>query len=50
MHQTQHADAAAPVFIVTHKTLPETLRRALKEVVKTGVTMEDPVALRIEEV
>ena len=50
MHQTQHADVAAPVFIVTHKTLPETLRRALKEVVKTGVTMEDPVALRIEEV
>ena len=50
MHQTQHADTAAPVFIVTHKTLPETLRRALKEVVKTGVTMEDPVALRIEEV
>ena len=50
MHQTQHADAAAPVFIVTNKTLPETLRRALIEVVKTGVTMEDPVALRIEEV
>jgi homoserine dehydrogenase len=50
MHQTQHADTAAPVFIVTHKTLPNTLSRALKEVVKTGVTMEDPVALRIEEV
>ena len=50
MRQTQHADVAAPVVIVTHKTLPETLNKALKEVLKTGVTLEPPVALRIEDV
>jgi homoserine dehydrogenase len=50
MRQTQHADVAAPIVIVTHKTLPETLNKALKEVLKTGVTLEPPVALRIEDV
>ena len=32
MRQTQHADVAAPVVIVTHKTLPETLNKALIEI------------------
>ena len=50
MRQTQHADVAAPVVIVTHKTLPETLNKALIEIMKTDVTLEAPVALRIEDV
>jgi hypothetical protein len=36
--------------IVTHKTLPEALNKALIEVLKTDVTLEAPVALRIEDV
>ena len=50
MRQTQHTDVAAPVVMITHKTLPEILNKALKEVLKTGITLEPPVALRIEDV
>jgi len=50
MRQTQHEDVAAPVVIVTHKTLPETLSNALTAVAKTGVILEDPVVIRIEDI
>ena len=50
MRQTQHDDVAAPVVIVTHKTLPETLGNALTAVAKTGVILEDPVVIRIEDI
>ena len=50
MRQTQHKDLAAPVVIVTHKTLPETLNNALITVAKTGVILEDPVMIRIEDI
>ena len=50
MRQTQHEDLAAPVVIVTHKTLTETLNNALIAVAKTGVILEDPVVIRIEDI
>lgn len=50
MRQYSHADAAAPVLIVTHKTTRDTLDHALAGIAASGVTLDEPVTMRIEEV
>lgn len=50
MRQYGHADTAAPVLIVTHKTAPDALEQALVAMTRTDVLRADPVALRIEAV
>jgi homoserine dehydrogenase len=50
MRQYGHADTAAPVLIVTHKTTRRTLDTAIEAMTETGVLASDPVAIRIEEV
>jgi homoserine dehydrogenase len=50
MRQYGHADTAAPVLIVTHKTAPDALAQALAAMARTDVLRSDPVTLRIEEV
>jgi len=50
MRQYAHTDATAPVLMVTHKTTRAELDLALAGIVATGVSMDDPVAIRIEEV
>ncbi len=50
MRQYDHADAAAPVLIVTHKTTRAALNEAIADFAATGVVTGDPVAIRIEAV
>jgi homoserine dehydrogenase len=50
MRQYGHADAAAPVLIVTHRTSRAALDAAIEGMAGTGVLASDPVAIRIEEV
>jgi homoserine dehydrogenase len=50
MRQYDHADVAAPVLIVTHKTTRAALDEAIAAFAETGVVMSDPVAIRIEAV
>ncbi len=50
MRQYSHQDAAAPVLMVTHKTTRAELDHALDGIMATGVTLESPVAIRIEDV
>jgi homoserine dehydrogenase len=50
MRQYGHADTAAPVLIVTHRTARDALDRALAGFAGTGVVLGAPVALRIESV
>jgi len=50
MRQYGHADTAAPVLIVTHTTTSDAIAHALAGVETTGVLLEEPVAIRIEEV
>jgi homoserine dehydrogenase len=50
MRQYDHADATAPVLIVTHKTTRTALDEALAAFQDTGVVSGDPVAIRIEAV
>lgn len=50
MRQYSHADKAAPVLMVTHKTTRAELNHALSGIMKTGVALEEPVAIRIEQV
>ncbi len=50
MRQYSHPDAAAPVLMVTHKTTRAELDHALAGIKATDVSLEDPVAIRIEEV
>jgi len=50
MRQYDHPGAHAPVLIVTHKTARPNLDTALAALPRTGVVMDTPVALRIEEV
>jgi len=50
MRQYSHKDTAAPVLMVTHKTTRAELDHALEGMVATGVTLQDPVAIRIEDV
>ncbi len=50
MRQYDHTDDSAPVLIVTHKTTRVALEQALVAMEATGVVLNEPVALRIEEV
>lgn len=50
MRQYGHQNKTAPVLIVTHKTLPQSLNNALLKIPDTGVLDGTPVALRIENV
>lgn len=50
MRQYDHADTAAPVLIVTHKTTRAALDEALARFADTGVVTATPVAIRIEAV
>jgi homoserine dehydrogenase len=50
MRQYGHADAHAPVLIVTHKATRDDVNDALARFAATGVLVGDTVALRIEEV
>ncbi|MBO9479689.1 homoserine dehydrogenase [Shimia sp. R11_0] len=50
MRQTRHAEAHAPVLIVTHKTQRADLDAAIEAMRATGVMAADPVALRIEQI
>jgi homoserine dehydrogenase len=50
MRQTAHAEAEAPVLIVTHTTTRDALDTALAGLPETGVVLGTPVALRIEAV
>jgi homoserine dehydrogenase len=50
MRQLDHAEAVAPVIIVTHKTTRSALDEALEAMQNTDVMSGAPVALRIERV
>lgn len=50
MRQYGHAEAEAPVLIVTHKTTRVDLDAALAKFPATGVLSDDPVAIRIEKI
>jgi len=50
MRQYGHAEGAAPVLIVTHKTTPDAIDHAIAALPATGVIKGEPVELRIEEV
>ncbi|MCY3877976.1 MAG: homoserine dehydrogenase [Rhodobacteraceae bacterium] len=50
LRQYGHADKAAPVLIVTHPTGRTELSQALDAIRSSGVSVNDPVAIRIEEV
>ncbi len=50
MRQYGHADTAAPVLFVTHKTTRSAIDTALGAFAATGVLLGAPVALRIEMV
>ena len=50
MRQYAHENKTAPVLIVTHKTLPQSLDNALLQMPGTGVLEGTPLALRIENV
>lgn len=50
MRQYEHAEAEAPVLIVTHRAERAALDRALAEIAALEVCRAAPVAIRIEEV
>ena len=50
MRQYGHADAHAPVLIVTHKATRDDVTHAIGLFAATGVLVGNPVAIRIEEV
>lgn len=50
MRQYAHDSGSAPVLIVTHKTMPDSLDAALSALEKSDVIDGQPVAIRIEEV
>ena len=50
MRQYGHADATAPVLIVTHKCTRDAVTHALSRLPATGVVLGEPVAIRIETV
>jgi homoserine dehydrogenase len=50
MRQHGHADSYAPVLIVTHKTTRDAIDHALGLFANTGVVVEEPVALGIEQI
>ncbi len=50
MRQYGHATEEAPVIIVTHETNRKSLNLALSEIKSSDVSLEDPFAIRIEEI
>ena len=50
MRQYGHDDPEAPVLIVTHKSAPADLHKAMEEMRQTDVLVGNPVAIRIEDV
>ncbi len=50
MRQYRHTEATAPVLIVTHEALQESLDNAIANMDGTGVLASEPVAIRIEQV
>jgi len=50
MRQYSHDNTAAPVLMVTHKTTRADLNHALDGINATGVSLHNPVAIRIEDV
>ncbi|MCC1482812.1 homoserine dehydrogenase [Roseibaca sp. Y0-43] len=49
MRQQGHADTRAPVLVITHKTTRDAIDHAVALSLKTGVVVDEPVALAIEE-
>ncbi len=49
MRQYGHESEAAPVIIVTHRTTRNRINTAIEGIVGSGASLNDPVALRIEE-
>ncbi len=49
MRQHGRADDGAPVLIVTHRTSRSNLDRSLDSIRATGLSLSEPVAIRIEE-
>ena len=49
MRQYGHDTTAAPVIIVTHRTNQQCIQQAIAGISRSGVSLNDPVALRIEE-
>jgi homoserine dehydrogenase len=50
MRQYGHVGVHAPVLIVTHKATPDDIAHARRGFAATGVLVDTPVAIRIEEV
>ena len=50
MRQYRHEGEAAPVIMVTHKTSPANIAKAIARIKKSDVVMEEPVSIRIEEI
>ncbi len=49
MRQYGHDTEAAPVIMVTHRTTQSSIEEAIASIAQSGVSLNDPVALRIEE-
>ena len=49
MRQYGHDTEAAPVIMVTHRTTQTRIDEAIASIARSGVSLNDPVALRIEE-
>jgi homoserine dehydrogenase len=50
MRQYSHVGVHAPVLIVTHKATPDDITHAMSGFAATGVLVDKPVAIRIEEI
>jgi homoserine dehydrogenase len=50
MRQYSHIGVHAPVLIVTHKATPDDITHAMSGFAATGVLVDKPVAIRIEEI
>ena len=50
MRQYRHEGEAAPVIMVTHKTSPAEIAKAISRIKRSGAVLEDPVSIRIEEI
>ncbi len=50
MRQYGHVDEAAPVIMVTHRTSRDDLDKAIEGIRASGVSLSEPVAVRIEEI
>ena len=49
MRQYGHKSDAAPVIMVTHRTSRTRINSAIDSIARSGVSLNDPMALRIEE-